>query len=256
MNGVRVLMILVRRGFTALFRIPVALIPAVAMPVFFTVAFAGAFSALVHIPGYPTQNILNWMAPYACMQGAAFAGVTAAFTVGRDLETGFYDRLLMAPAARWALGGSGVVYCALRSLLPLSIVLLLAWAGGIDFLAGGWSVLCLAVATMFVAAIASMWAMGVTFRLKTQASAGLAQIGIFVVMFLSIGTTPTEIQEGWLRQVSPLNPLTPILNFARAGFIGAGGVAWHEVWPGLIGIAGCFALSALWCARGFRTLRP
>jgi len=255
-NGSGVIAALVRRGFTAMARIPVSIIPAIAMPVFFTVAFSGAFSALVLVPGFPTDNILNFMAPYACLQGAAFAGVAAAFSTGRDLETGFYDRLLMSPAPRWSLGAASVTYCTVRSLIPFSIVLLLATIGGLSFPAGPWAVVCLAGATLAVAALAALWAMGVTFRLRTQASAGLAQVVIFMAMFLSVGTSPTDIQQGWLRHVSPYNPLTPIMGLARAGFIGAGGVEWAEVWPGLVSIVGTGAILTLWCMRGFAKLRP
>ena len=39
-------------------------------------AFSGSFSAIVDIPGFPTDNILNCMVPYAILQGAAFSGIT------------------------------------------------------------------------------------------------------------------------------------------------------------------------------------
>ena len=58
---------------------------------FFVVSFTGAFSALTRIEGYGTDNVYNWMAPYAALQGAVFAGVGGAASAADDLENGFFD---------------------------------------------------------------------------------------------------------------------------------------------------------------------
>jgi hypothetical protein len=50
---------LIGRSAVNLRRIPVALIPLVVMPIFFTVAFSGTFNGLTLLPGYPTENIYN-----------------------------------------------------------------------------------------------------------------------------------------------------------------------------------------------------
>src|SRR5690606_12689219 len=103
-------------------RIPAAVVPVVVMPVFFVLAFSGAFSAITDIPGFPTDNILNWMVPFAVLQGAAFAGFGAALGAGRDLENGFYDRLLLSPVPRPGLVLGPLTYSAVRALLPFVIV--------------------------------------------------------------------------------------------------------------------------------------
>ena len=47
---------LVGRSAVNLKRIPVALIPLLVMPIFFTVAFTGTFEGLTLLPGYPTDK--------------------------------------------------------------------------------------------------------------------------------------------------------------------------------------------------------
>ncbi|MDZ7732053.1 MAG: hypothetical protein U5R31_02160 [Acidimicrobiia bacterium] len=101
---------LAHRALLGTIRIPATIIPIVAMPVFFVLAFGGSFGALTDIPGFPTDNILNWMVPFAILQGAAFAGLGAAFGAGRDLENGFYDRLLLAPTRRISLASGPLLY--------------------------------------------------------------------------------------------------------------------------------------------------
>ena len=73
------------------------------MPMFFVIAFSGSFSSLADLPSFPTDNVFNWFVPFAILQGAAFAGFGTGFNTVRDIETGFYDRLLLAPGSRLGL---------------------------------------------------------------------------------------------------------------------------------------------------------
>ena len=54
-------------------------------------------------------------------------------------------------------------------------------------------------------------------------------------MFLSTGNVPVDDQIGWTQTIAELNPLTPMLELARQGFLGE--VAWDTTWPGLLAIA-------------------
>ena len=54
-------------------------------------------------------------------------------------------------------------------------------------------------------------------------------------MFLSTGNVPVDDQIGWTQTIAKLNPLTPMLELARQGFLGD--VAWDTTWPGLVAIA-------------------
>lgn len=245
---------LIGRSWLALKRIPAAVIPTVVMPIVFTVAFSGSFSSITEIPGFPTDNILNWMAPYAILQGAAFSGMAFIYSLGRDIEDGFNDRLLLSPAPRWTVGASGVAYCAMRAMIPVVLILPVATPAGLTFPGGVWAVVWLVVAAAGIAGLSALWGMGVVYRLKTQQAGGPAQLVLFAMLFVSVGTTPLEVQQGWLPHVARYNPVTQIMNLARAGFIGP--AEFGEVWPGLLTIAGCALLLTWWAARGFRTLQP
>ncbi len=245
---------LVGRSAVNLKRIPVALVPLVVMPIFFTVAFSGTFSGLTNMPGYPTDNIYNWMVPYACVQTAAFGALGAAFALGRDLEEGFYDRLLLSPAKRWVVPAAGMTWSVMRTAIPLVITLVIGTLGGMTYPGGVMAVVWLAVAAGGVALMGGLWGMGVMYRAKRQSAGGLVQIGLFIALFLSIGTVPLDLMEGWLPVVARFNPVTPILTLSRAGFVGNN--AWVDIWPGLVAIAGSSLLLAWWARRGMKTLTP
>jgi ABC-type multidrug transport system permease subunit len=244
---------LARRNLLAMLRIPAAVIPIIVMPIFFVVAFSGAFGAITEVPGFPTDDVLDWMAPFAILQGAAFAGLGAAFGAGRDLETGFYDRLLLAPVPRRALVAGPLVYSAGRSLMPYCIVTPLVLLAGAS-LEDPLGLLTLLVAAMGVAVVAGLWGLGVAYRTRTQRSGALTQVGIFIAMFLTTGQVPLSMMSGWLEIVATNNPMTQVLDMARAGFLGP--VNWGEVWPGLLALLLSGAALGLFAWRGFRRLVP
>ena len=245
---------IVRRGFIVLPRIPSALIPALAMPLFITIAFAGTFGDLANLPVYPTDNFVNWIGPWAILQGAAFAAVGASFGVARDLENGFYDRLLVAPAPRPSLAFSPAVYAGARGLIPLVLVLAVVYlAGGRIQSAVGLAMVT--VAAIGVGAAAALWGLGIFYRFKTQRAGALVQIGIFSTMFLTTGQAPIDFMEGWLPYAARVNPMTYVLAMARQGFLDTG-VTWADTWPGLVAIAALVVLLGWFCWRGFTKLIP
>src|SRR5919106_3092821 len=107
-------------------------IPSLVMPVFLTISFSGQFSGAVNIPGFPAQSMIDWIIPMTTIQGAAFAGITTGMGVARDLENGFYDRLLSSPASRAALMAGPLVASVLRGLLPFGLLLAAAPFVGAD----------------------------------------------------------------------------------------------------------------------------
>lgn len=242
-----------RRSMYRIFRVPAAVVPVLVMPIFFVVAFGGAFSSLVDIPGFPTDNALNWFLPWAILQGAAFAGVGAAFSTATDLEGGFMDRLLLAPMHRISLVLGPCLGAMVRGVLPLLLVTPIAFAGGARLTDGPIGFLTLFVALEGLALIATLWGLGLTFRMKTQRSSSLIQVGIFVSFFLSISQVPLDLLTGWLQVVATYNPMTYVLELARQGFLD-GGVTWDDTWPGLVAIAGGIVVFGTWAWTGARKL--
>ena len=243
---------LARRSLLRIVRIPAAIIPTVAMPVFLLISFSGAFTSVTSIPGFPTDSILAWVAPYAIVQGASFAGVGASQSVAADLENGFYDRLLMAPGSRFGLLLGPLTAAVLRVALPFTCVLAVAFAGGLELTQGIAGLAMMLVAAEGIAVIATLWGLGIVYKFRTQRAGGLVQVGVFVTQFLSVGQVPLEVMEGWLEHVARWNPMTYLLIMARQGFIGE--ITWADTWPGLLVIAGGVLVFGLWAARGLRNL--
>jgi ABC-2 type transport system permease protein len=244
---------LARRSLVNIFRIPAAFVPIVAMPLFFVIAFSGSFSSLTLLPEFPTDDMLSWVVPFATLQGAAFAGFGTGFGTVRDLETGFYDRLLLAPVRRTALLVGPLLAATVRASITFIVVTAFGMALGAGMPAGAWALLMLWVGSVGIAFCATGWALGVVYRMPDQRAGPLLQIGIFFAMFLATGLVPLEAMTGWIKPVATLNPVTYVLDLARQGYVGD--VTWGQTWPGLLAVAGLGAVLWVFAATGLRKLQ-
>ncbi len=231
-------------------RIPSTFVPSVVMPVFLTIAFAGAFSGLVLLPGFPADEILDWFIPMTAVQGSAFAGITTGMGVARDLESGFYDRLLSSPAPRGALLAGPLVASVLRAFIPTTLMLSIAVITGAHFYGGLLGALTLVAACLGFSLVAGSWALLLALRFKTQQAAPLMQMGVLLTVFLSTAQMPLELLTGWLQTVARFNPVTYVFQLARQGFLGE--VTWAHTWPGLVAIAGMAAVLIGFAWRAMR----
>jgi ABC-2 type transport system permease protein len=243
-----------RRSLMLIPRQPSTFFPSLMMPVFLTISFAGAFSGIVLLTGFPAAKAIDWFVPMTALQGAAFAGITTGMGTARDMENGFYDRFLLSPAPRMALLLGPLIAAVLRAFIPLAILLLLALVGGANFRDGWLGVGTLVIAGLGFALAAGAWAVGLALRFRTQQIVPLMQSGTFLIVFLSTAQMPLELLGGWLHAVASINPMTYILELARQGFLGQ--VAWSTTWPGLLALAGMIGVLGTFAARGMQKVTP
>lgn len=244
------------RNIRLVARIPSAFVPATLFPIFLIIAFSGAFSAITALPAFPTDIILNWYVPLATVQGSAFIGVGTGIGTTRDIETGFFDRLLLAPASRVGLIVGPVLGAAARALLPFLVVVAVGFLGGARLEGSALGLLALLAAGVGTCTFHAFWCLGIAYRARSQRAAPLMQIGVFVTIFLATAQVPLSVMTGWLKSVARVNPMTNVLRLARAGFVGGDGVTWAECWGGLVVLVVAVTLAFLWSARGFRKLVP
>ncbi len=254
MSGTRVAGAIAVRSLKLIPRVPSTFVPSLVMPLFLTVAMAGAFSGLVLLPGFPADKSIDWFIPMTTLQGGAFAGITTGMGIARDLENGFYDRLLSSPAPRSALLAGPLLASVLRAAIPLSILVVIAAAAGANFHGGIATVGALALATLGMAYVGGAWAIGLALKFKSQQAAPLMQTGIFLLVFLSTAQMPIHLLTGWLHTVARFNPMTNVLALGREGFLGE--VTWAGTWPGIASLAGLAVATTVFAAASMRKVTP
>ena len=243
-----------QRSLMLIPRYPSTFIPSLVMPLFFLVAFAGAFSAFVQLPGFPADQMLDWVLPMSTLQGCAFAGITTGMAVARDLENGFFDRFTMSPAPRAALLAGPLLASVLRAFFPLTLLPIVGLLAGVNFHEGFYTLVPLVVAGLGIALIAGMWAVGLALRARSQQAAPLMQMAVFLGFFLSTAQMPMDLLTGWVHAIARFNPITNVLELARQGFLGD--ITWATTWPGLVSLAGMTLVLGLFAVRGLRKIVP
>ena len=101
-----------------------ALLPTTVAPMIFLLGTTGQFGRLADLSGFPTTSYLAWILPLSCLQGAGFAGGAAGANLARDIEQGWFDRLLTSPAPRPLLLAGPVLAAMTRAAVPTTVILL------------------------------------------------------------------------------------------------------------------------------------
>jgi ABC-type multidrug transport system permease subunit len=235
---VSVALVLWRRSLNEVLRVRGALLPATVAPVVFMLGITGQFGRLTGLEGFPTESYISWIVPLSCLQGAGFAGAATGANLARDIEQGWFDRLLVAPVPRPLLVIGPILGAVTRSLVPATVVLITGLIIGADLTGGVLGLLALYFACAAFCATAALWGvfMAVTFR--TQQAGPLMQQGVFLVVFLSTAYTPEVLLRGWLSDVAHLNPMTHVLELARQATVQGIEPSFAHTWPGVVSLAG------------------
>ncbi len=240
---------LMRRAANELLRVPGAAIPGVLAPTIFFLGLTAVFGNLTRLPGFSTDSYQSFLIPVSLMQGAGFTGAATGVNLARDIEQGWFDRLLVSPAPRPVLLAGLVISASLRSLIPATVLIVVGLSMGAHWPGiGGLAVAILIV--MGMGTLAALWACSLALKFKSQAAAPLMQAGMFVLILTTTAYAPLALLTGWLHTVAKYNPATQILEAARQGFVG--GVTWADTWPGLLALAGLLALLTALALRGMR----
>ena len=247
-----VALVLWRRSLNEVLRVRGALLPATIAPVVFLLGMSGQFGRLTGLEGFPTDSYMSWIVPLSCLQGAGFAGAATGSNLARDIEQGWFDRLLVSPVPRPMLLIGPILGGITRSLVPATVVLLVGLLIGAELTGGVYGLVALYVACIGFCAVAGLWGIFMALIFRTQQAGPLMQQGVFLGVFLSTAYTPEVLLRGWLATVAPYNPVTYVLEMARQSTVRGIEPSWAHTWPGLLALAGMFAVLGTLALYGLR----
>jgi ABC-type multidrug transport system permease subunit len=226
---------------------PNILIPSLAFPLFFFLAFVGGLSQLKNVPGFdfPT-GYTSFQFVFVLLQSAAFGGVFTGFGIARDFEYGFTKRLLLAAPHRSAILVGYAIAAFVRWAVTASVLTVVALAFGMNVAGSGAEMFGLYLLAAMVNSAAVLWAAGVATRLRTMQAGPAMQMPVFLILFFAPVYVPLALLSGWIHAVATYNPVTYFLESGRGFISGA---------PEYV--AGAFAgalvlglLFAVWAVRG------
>ncbi len=195
------------------------MLPSIIFPLFFVAINTSSFEKslpLLKASGYPNlKNFLTFTLAATVVQGVLFGCVQGATDLATDIEQGFFERLIVAPASRAAilvsrLAGSviigmvqGAIFTALLMLFGARIaggipaVLVLLVSSGLLALAFGGLLSAMALKTGSAEAVQSSFPV------------------VFILLFASSAFFPRETMQGVFKKFAGVNPISHVVEGLR-----------------------------------------
>ena len=200
------------RALRAIPREPEALVPALIIPLFFFAVNVGSLSEISSFTG--VEDFKAFQIPVAIV--FAVTGVSRASALVTDIQSGYFDRLLVSPVSRYSLL-LGLMVADLVLVVALCLpVLALGFALGVGFESGFLGVLAFLL-------LAGLWGLAFTgfpyaiaLRTGNPAAVNSSFLLFFPFAFLTTAFLPQEALTGWLATVANYNPVTYLLAGLRS----------------------------------------
>jgi ABC-2 type transport system permease protein len=192
-----------------------ALFVNIALPVGIMVVFVYVFGGAI-TTGSSGLSYIDFVVPAVLLLSAGYGAALTASNVAEDMNGGMIDRLRTLPISSWVVPTSHVIASVVRNVVTAGLALTAAIAVGFRPHATvlDWAlVLALVVGyVLAMSAIAVVW--GLLVR-STQAAEAFSFIVLFLP-YLSDGFVPAETMPSLLRGFAQHQPITPMVEAARA----------------------------------------
>jgi ABC-2 type transport system permease protein len=239
------------RALNEILRVPGGAIPGVLAPTIFMIGLSGVFGEAAQLPGFDATDFRTFIVPVGMLQGAGFTGAATGVNLARDIEQGWFDRLLVGPAPRPVLLAGLVASASLRALLPATFLVTVALLLGTDIEdLGGLAIA--AVLIMGLAAAMACWGSIIALRFKTQQAAPLMQVVAFASILFTTAYAPEPLLSDWLAAIADVNPVRYILEGVRQAFVG--GVDGGTTLKAFAALGGLLVLLGGFAIRGMRRI--
>jgi len=186
------------------------------IPLAVLVLVAKTLYRVTELPGFPTTNYAEWMAPAIIMLTAMTGVGYAATSLVIDIQSGFLDRLRLLDAKPTTLLLSRALFDVVRVLPAGAVLLVVGIALGTDLNEGVLGVLLLFVLlTVWAAAYGGLYFVVALATRNAQAPLALAPL-FLPLQFLSTQFVPESLLPGWVQALAAWNPFTYMIDAARA----------------------------------------
>jgi ABC-2 type transport system permease protein len=239
------------RNLVTILRTPAAVIPALIISAFFLFVYEASLgNASGFLPGLSGNSYLGFILPVSVVSAALSGAGIAGQSVVRDIESGYFDKLLLTPISRPALLLGAIVAGAIVLVAQTGFVVFIGLLMGLEPATGLGGILgVLGIALLLGTGFAG-FTVGVALRSGNAAATQGASFLFFPLTFLTATFVPLSLLDGWIATAATYNPVTYILAAMRS-LINTG-------WEGdvlLQGVLACVGLGAIMFAFALASLR-
>ncbi len=205
------------RSLVTNFRTPAVIIPPLIISVFFLLVYQASLGrASNFIPGLIGQSYLGFILPLSVISAALSGAGVAGQSIVRDIENGYFDKLLLTPISRSALLLGPMIAGAVILLLQTAAVTVVGIFMGLDPVTGFTGILLMLGYALLIGIGFGGFTVGVALRSGNAAATQGASFLFFPASFLTATFVPVEQLSGWIRTAAEYNPITYVLEATRA----------------------------------------
>jgi ABC-2 type transport system permease protein len=225
------------RAVRSVSRDPETTIPALVIPVFMYIMTVGALEDFAEsIPGLDYRA---FQLPVAVL--FAVTGISRATTVVADIQSGYFDRLVMTPVNRLALL-LGLMVADFVLVVGLTIpVIIMGFIAGVGFETGVSGILIFMLMAGIWGLIFAGFPYAIAFKTGNAAAVNISFLLFFPFLFMTSLFVPQEAMTGWLSAAADYNPVTYVLAALRSLIYG--GWDGQALRNGMIAIVGVGVVS-------------
>ncbi|MEX2464994.1 MAG: ABC transporter permease [Gaiellaceae bacterium] len=236
-------LLLAERSVVRTLRQPANVVFPLVFPLLLLAVNTGGLDSATRLPGFPTDSYVAFALAIPFIQGALFATMNAGTDLGRDIQTGFLNRLSLTPMRGVALLAGQLGGVVTMGLVQALVYLGVGLAVGVRLESGPLGALVLLAFAVVVSI--GFGALGAFAALRTgssEAVQGLFPV-FFVFLFISSMSMPRDLIEiDWFRVAATANPASYLIECVRSLII----TGWDgEALTLGFGIAGAIMVVAL-----------
>lgn len=239
------------RSLVTIFRTPAAIIPTLIISAFFLFVYnASLGNASGFLPGLAGKSYLGFILPVSVVSAALSGAGVAGQAIVRDIENGYFDKLLLTPVSRGALLLGPIVAGAIVLGMQTTLVTIIGLLMGLQPETGIAGILMMLGYALLLGTGFAGFTVAIALRSGNASATQGATFLFFPLTFLTSTFVPLSLLSGWIRTAAELNPITYLLDAMRSLLLTG--------WEGdvlLRGLLACLFLGAVTFAFALSSLR-
>lgn len=210
------------RNLVTISRTPEALLPPLAISLFFLVIYNSTLGeAAGFIPNLGGNSYLGFILPLSIVSSSLAGAGIAAQNLVRDIERGYFSKLLLTPINRGTLLLGPIVAGAIILGIQTSIVIGVALIMGLKSATGILGLLAVIALSVLLGTGFSGFTVSAALGSGSAAATQGASFIFFPLTFLAPTFVPLDLLGGWLKAAARVNPITYVLEAMR-GLLNSG----------------------------------
>ena len=198
-------------------RQPANVIAPLTFPLILLAVNSNGLRAATHLPGFPTHSFVSFFLPFAFIQGALFAALTAGTDLARDIDTGFLNRLALTPLRATGLLMGQLGGAMAQTLAQALVYLAVGLALGVHFASGGAGIVVLVLLALVIGA--GWGSVGIWIALRTGSGEAVQSqfpVLFFLMIISSMNLPRNLIEASWFRDAATINPVSYMIEGLRS----------------------------------------